>query len=84
MPEREERVLLCFDRNTGAVLWQQVVLRSPLEAKNRENSHESATPVTEGERVYITFLDGDEVFVAAYDLSGRPLRSDRSGRFKSQ
>jgi outer membrane protein assembly factor BamB len=80
----QERVLMCLDRKTGATVWQRVVLRSPLEAKNNENSYASATPTTDGEKVYVSFLDGEEVVAAAYDLDGKPLWSARPGRFKSQ
>lgn len=82
--DTQERVLLSFDRKTGAVLWQQAVVRSPLEAKNNENSHASATPATDGEKVYATFLDRDEVVVAAYNFAGKQLWLVRPGRFKSQ
>ncbi|HSH12226.1 MAG TPA: hypothetical protein VLA15_00700, partial [Desulfurivibrionaceae bacterium] len=27
--ESEERLLICFDRRTGSVLWQEAVLRAP-------------------------------------------------------
>lgn len=84
LPEKLERVLLCFDRVTGATLWQQTVLRAPLEPKNGENSYASATPVTDGERVYVTFLDREEVVVAAYDFAGKQLWLVRPGKFKSQ
>ena len=84
LKEPQERVLLCFERGNGNMLWQQTVIRSPLEAKNNENSYASATPATDGERVYVTFLDGDEVVVAAYDFGGKQLWLRRPGRFKSQ
>jgi outer membrane protein assembly factor BamB len=82
--ENQERQLLCFDRTTGAVLWQQTVFQSPLEAKNNENSYASATPVADGEKVYVTFLDRDEVVAAAYDFRGQQRWLSRPGRFKSQ
>ena len=84
LKERQERVLLCFNRETGAVLWQQSVLQSPLEAKNNENSYASATPATDGEKIYATFLDRDEVVVVAYDFSGKQIWLVRPGRFKNQ
>jgi len=84
LKETQERVLLSFDCKTGAVLWQQVVVRAPLEAKNSENSYASATPATDGEKIYVTFLDGLEVVVAAYDFSGKQLWLARPGRFQSQ
>src|SRR5260221_27209 len=35
----EDRILLCLERQTGKLLWQKTVLRSPLEAKHSLNSH---------------------------------------------
>jgi outer membrane protein assembly factor BamB len=84
IPESQERVLLALEAGSGKVLWQQTVLRAPLEAKNAENSYASATPATDGEKVYTTFLDGKEVVVAAYDFSGKPLWLVRPGGFYSQ
>lgn len=84
LQDSQDRLLLCIDRKTGALLWQQAVIRSALEAKNNENSFASATPATDGKRVYVTFLDGAEVVVAAYDFAGKQLWLARPGRFKSQ
>ena len=40
-PEKLERALLCFDRQTGQLLWKQSVLTAPLEPKASENSYAS-------------------------------------------
>jgi hypothetical protein len=69
LPETQERVLLCLDRNSGKILWQKTVARGPLEKLNKENSHASGTPVTDGARVYVAFRVGDDIFVAAHDLA---------------
>lgn len=58
--EAEERVLICMDRANGKVLWQSVVLKSPLEAIHKLNSRASSTPATDGERIYTAFLDQTE------------------------
>src|SRR5881397_570287 len=42
VPETEERRLLCLDRPSGKMLWQQSVVKSPLEKKHRLNSHASS------------------------------------------
>ena len=84
MKDTQERILLSFDRKNGTVLWQQAVLRSPLEAKNSENSYASATPATDGKKVFVTFLDGPDVVIGAYDFSGKQLWLVRPGQFKSQ
>jgi outer membrane protein assembly factor BamB len=82
--DREERCLLAFDIKTGQQLWIQTVLKSPLEPKNPENSYASSTAATDGKNIYVTFLDGKEVVVAAYDFSGRQVWLVRPGTFYSQ
>lgn len=81
--ETQERLLLCLDRTNGKLLWQQAVLKAPMERLHRENSHASSTPACDGERVFCTFLDGTEVVVAAYDLAGKQLWLKRPGIFAS-
>jgi outer membrane protein assembly factor BamB len=81
--DSQERCLLSFDRKTGQLLWQRAVLRSPLEAKNSQNSYASTTPATDGQKVFVTFLDGKEVVAAAYDLAGQPVWLVRPGQFYS-
>ena len=39
----QERMLLCLDRVSGKILWQNEVLKSPLEKKHKLNSYASAT-----------------------------------------
>jgi outer membrane protein assembly factor BamB len=80
----QERVLVCFDRATGKLLWRKVVLRSPLEEKHQLNSFASSTPATDGRLVYATFLDGHEMVVAAYDFSGHQKWLVRPGKFSSK
>jgi outer membrane protein assembly factor BamB len=83
LAETQERVLLCLDRDSGKELWRRTVVTTPLERKHRENSYASSTPATDGERVYITFLDGLDAVVAAYDLNGDQQWLVRPGRFTS-
>lgn len=84
LDDSQERLLVGLDSNSGKILWQQTVLKAPLEAKNKENSYASATPATDGEKVYTTFLDGKEVVVAAYDFAGTQRWLARPGGFYSQ
>jgi len=81
--ETQDRLLLSVDRATGKLLWQQTVIKAPMERLHRENSHASSTPACDGERVFCTFLDGKEVVVAAYDLLGKQLWLKRPGVFSS-
>ena len=82
--EDETRWLLSLDRKTGNVLWQEMVARSPLEAKHGLNSYASGTPATDGRLVYVTFLDRNEMVVAAYDFSGKRQWLVRPGEFYSR
>jgi|KBSSwiStaDraftv2_1062776.scaffolds.fasta_scaffold27408_5 outer membrane protein assembly factor BamB len=81
--DHQDRILLCFDRRTGETRWQRTVLESPLEKKHSLNSYASSTPVTDGERVYVAFLDRQEMVVAAYDFDGNLKWQVRPGPFSS-
>ena len=81
--ENNARLLLCLDRNSGDLLWQKTVLETDDERIHKLNSRASSTPVTDGERVFVSFLDGDKMFVAAYDFDGNKLWSVRPGVFSS-
>jgi outer membrane protein assembly factor BamB len=79
-PDTKERVVLCLDRATGKILWQQTVVQGPLEKINKENSYASGTPATDGKRVYVTFRVGDDIVVAAHDFAtGKQLWLVRPG-----
>ena len=82
--ETQERLLICLDRPTGKVIWQKPVLKSPFEDLHRLNSHASGTPATDGKRIFLTFLDQSEMFVAAYDMDGTKLWETRPGTFSSK
>jgi len=80
LPATQERILLCLDRTSGRILWQQTVVRGPLEKIHKENSYASGTPATDGERVYVCFRVGDDIVVAAHNLAdGRQLWLVRPG-----
>ena len=81
--DTNHRLLLCLDRNTGKTLWQRTVVTSPLEKRHKFNSRASSTPATDGELVYVSFLDGTEMLVAAYDFSGKRRWLVRPGTFYS-
>ncbi|HEV3342537.1 MAG TPA: PQQ-binding-like beta-propeller repeat protein [Pirellulales bacterium] len=73
-----DRLLICLDRRSGKTLWQQSVMKSPLEKKHQLNSYASSTPATDGSHVYVSFLEGSkageaqgaQMTVAAYDFDG--------------
>ncbi len=84
LEDAKQRILLCFDRPTGKLLWRQLVLESPLEDKHPLNSFASSTPATDGRSVFVTFLDQAEMVVAAYDFNGQQRWLVRPGGFSSK
>jgi len=71
LDDSQARVLLCLNRKDGKILWQQTVVTSPLEKKHKENSYASTTPATDGQMIYVSFLEGTQtVVVAAYNFAG--------------
>ena len=61
--------VLCLDRETGKVLWQQTAFEgTPYDNRHRKGSFASSTPVTDGKYVYAFF--GTEGLYA-YDFDGK-------------
>jgi outer membrane protein assembly factor BamB len=79
-----KRMLLCLNRLDGRPLWQREVLAAALEPKHDLNSFASSTPVTDGEHVWVTFLDLPRMQVACYDMSGNLVWRQSPGEFHSK
>jgi outer membrane protein assembly factor BamB len=84
LEETQQRIVLCLDRETGRILWQRNVLTAPLEGKHHLNSFASSTPATDGSLVYVSFLDRDDMVVAALDFDGNEQWLVRPGKFYSK
>lgn len=69
VPQEQSRLLTAYDRRDGKTLWERTVIRSPLETKHALNSYASSTPVTDGQLVYVTFLESDNQTVVATNVS---------------
>ena len=62
-------VVYALDAASGKVVWQQEAHKGkPVGGRHRKNTYASETPVTDGERVYVSF--GGNVGLFAYTLSG--------------
>ena len=61
--------LLCFERKSGKLLWQQSVIKAkPHEGTHSTNGFASGSPCTDGEHVYATFGSRG---LYCYTLSGK-------------
>lgn len=83
LPKTQEKALLCYNSKSGVLLWQKTVQNSAFENKHNDNSFASGTPATDGKQVYVSFLDGDDVVVAAYDFTGNQVWIQRPGKYSS-
>ena len=66
----KRRVLMCFDRATGKLLWQQGPVAQASEPTHETNPQGSSSPVTDGERVIAWF---GAAGLYCYDFKGREL-----------
>ncbi len=81
--ETSERKLLRINRRTGKPIWARTVLEAPLEVIHHRNTYASSTPATDGKRVFVSFLDQGQMYVAAYNYRGRKLWEARPGPYNS-
>jgi outer membrane protein assembly factor BamB len=81
--EGRQRLLLDLSASTGEIRW---VWRMPSEthAIHLLSSYASATPATDGQRVYVPFSTESEYCLFALDFSGKPLWKANLGPFISQ
>jgi outer membrane protein assembly factor BamB len=78
LTESNERDLLRIDRKSGEIQWQTTVIRAPLETIHARNSHASSTAATDGNLVYVTFLEVDGSTIPATNVSeARPVTPGR-------
>jgi outer membrane protein assembly factor BamB len=81
---QQDRLLIRVDRRSGRLVWTRKVIHAPLEPIHHLNSFASSTPLCDGSRVFVTFLDTDQTYVAAYDLDGQRIWETRPGPFSSK
>jgi outer membrane protein assembly factor BamB len=79
-----DRVLLCVDRRDGRTLWKRTVLTAPIEKMHANNSPASATPVTDGQHVWVTFLDAPNMVAACFTVDGDLVWKKAVGEYLSQ
>jgi outer membrane protein assembly factor BamB len=76
--------VLAFDRKTGKPLWDTLAHKGGFEMKHQKNSHASATPACDGQRVYSAFVNSDALHVTATDLDGKIVWQEKAGPYESQ
>ena len=65
-------MLFALDARTGKTVWQQEAHKGkPSGGRHRKNTYASETPVTDGERLYVSF--GGNVGLFCYSMDGKLL-----------
>ena len=62
--------LVCLDRKSGAILWNNEIVRQTVVAGHANNTYATATPVTDGSTVFVLAADGT---IAAVSFEGKVL-----------
>jgi outer membrane protein assembly factor BamB len=75
-------LVLCFDRATGKVLWQQTAAeRVPHEGHHQTHSYAAGSPTTDGRFLYVSF---GSFGVYCYDLDGKLIWQRDLGRLNTR
>ena len=70
-------VVMCLDRATGKVLWQQVANEEvPHEGHHPDHGYASFSPTTDGQHLYVSFGSRG---IFCYDLDGQQIVEARPG-----
>jgi outer membrane protein assembly factor BamB len=80
---RKERFLVCLDAVKGNLLWSKKI-PGGVGKTHPKSSLASATPCSDGEKVYSVFWDGVNVALYAHDFAGNEKWHRDLGEFTSQ
>jgi outer membrane protein assembly factor BamB len=72
--DREIQSVLCFDRRTGRQLWRTEVHQGGMDRKgNKKTTQASATVASDGQRLFVNFLNRGAIYTTALDPEGKQL-----------
>jgi outer membrane protein assembly factor BamB len=75
-------IVMCIDRNTGETIWKETATEAiPHEGHHGTASFASATPVTDGKNLYVSFGSRG---VYSYDMDGKPRWKKELGIMKTR
>lgn len=83
MEEKLQRIL-CYNRDTGDMLWSLTAHAGGFMNMHSKNTQASATAACDGERVFAAFINSDALFVTAVDINGKLLWQTKAGDFRSE
>lgn len=82
--EKELQSVLCVRRGDGRTLWTKQLHAGGFGKKHNKNSHASATPACDGQRVFVVFHRHDALWVTALDFDGEVLWQKNVGAYNDR
>jgi outer membrane protein assembly factor BamB len=81
----ETQSVVCFDRDSGKLLWQTKVHEGGfIEGGHSESTHASCTLACDGQRVFAVFPYRDAIWATALDLEGKQLWQREVGGYAAE
>ena len=77
------RHVFCLDAKSGEEIWSRTIGHNP-GTHSQKSSFASASPVCDGERVYVSFADSGKYGLTAYTLDGDLVWRRNVGGFESE
>jgi len=71
-PKSGEQIVLAFDAKSGEPLWEKRVA-SHTYTMHSDNSYATSTPAVDADHLYVLWLDGDQVTLAAFTHDGTEI-----------
>ena len=82
--EHEKQQILSYDRKNGKLLWKMTAHDGRFMSSHPTNTHASASPACDGERVCAAFINNGALRVTAVDLTGKLVWQSEAGTFGSE
>ena len=82
--EGQIQSLLCYDLQTGRPIWNTELHSGQFAKVHRDNTQASATPASDGLRIYTAFGNRDGVQLSAIDMQGKIVWSRKTGDYPSE
>jgi hypothetical protein len=81
--DAEVQQVVSYDRAGGKKLWQTEIHRGGFMHRHSKATHANSTAACDGQRVFITFMVQEGIWLTALDLDGKILWQKKAAPFKS-
>ena len=75
--KKQVQRVLSYSRSSGKLLWETPIHKGKFMRRNKKASQASSTPACDGERVYVSFVNGGAAWTTALSLKGEILWQTR-------